>query len=102
LDDNYRITSDDGARNWVLQRLRGERDEDEMADDDARPARPEHLKGQELWLDKGYYVSVEGALRAWATVSARTSSEPLPKAIVLACKRLSKLLSEIRDATGEV
>jgi len=99
LDNVHRIVAND-ARQWTLQRLRSERDEDEMDADDARPARPEHLKGEELWSDVGYYASIESLCRAWAQRSARTSTATLPQALAKACKRLEAVLGEIEDATS--
>lgn len=98
LDDSYRIVAND-ARQWTLQRLRDERDESTMDEDDARPARPDDKKGVELWADVGYYSSVEGCCREWARRTARTSDQALPQALRMACARLEQVLVEIKSAT---
>lgn len=99
LDDVYRIVAND-ARQWTLQRLRSERDDESMDEDDARPVRPDDKKGVELWSDVGYYANVESLCRAWAQRVARTSDLPLPQALAKVCKRLEAVLAEIKAATA--
>lgn len=96
LDDNHRIVVAD-ARQWALERLRDERDEDE---DDGRPTRPDELKGEELWSVVGWYPTIEGCCRVWAQRAARASSDALPQALAKVCKRLEAVLVEIKDATA--
>lgn len=95
LDDRYRINGDD--RQWILQRLRGEREERE---DDDRPVRKGDDIGEELWADVGFFPTVGGCCRSWAQKAARDSDEPLPQALAVVIRRLEEVAKELDAATG--